>query len=137
MYFQKKDFARAETYLGTAANLNPHNAETLTLLGRTGLEQQDYPAARSALEQAVMADAENWLPHNLLADTYLHQKNYDKARDEAQIAIAKGKSTASPAQLVLGQALVNLGQRRRGDSGPERLFSRNRHDIPWRGRSAP
>lgn len=110
LYFQKKDFARAETYLGTAAILNPHNAQTLTLLGRNGLEQQDYPAARSALEQAVMADEENWLPHNLLADTYLHQQNYDKARAEAQIAIAKGKSTASPAQLVLGQAMVNLGQ---------------------------
>jgi tetratricopeptide (TPR) repeat protein len=109
LYFQKKDFAQAGTYLSAAANLNPHNAQALTLLGRTGLERQDYPAARSALEQAVMADAENWLPHNLLADTYLHQQNYDKARDEAQVAIAKGKNTASPAQLVLGQALVNMG----------------------------
>jgi tetratricopeptide (TPR) repeat protein len=109
LYFQKKDFAQAETYLGTATNLNPHNAQALTLLGRTGLELQNYPAARSALEQAVMADAENWLPHNLLAATYLHQQNYDKARDEAEIAITKGKSTASPAQLVLGQALVSMG----------------------------
>ncbi len=109
LYFQKKDFSQAGTYLGTAANLNPHNAQALTLLGRTGLERQDYPAARSALEQAVVADAENWLPHNLLADTYLHQQDYDKARDEAQISITKGKRNASPAQLVLGQALANLG----------------------------
>lgn len=109
LYFQKKEFAQAATYLGTATNLNPHNAQALTLLGRTGLERLDYPAARSALEQAVLADADNWLPHNLLADTYLHQKNYDKARDEAQIAITKGKSTAGPAQLVLGQALASMG----------------------------
>ncbi len=109
LYFQKRDFTEAGTYLGAAASLNPHNAQALTLLGRTGLERQDYPAARSALEQAVLADAENWLPHNLLADAYLHQKDYDKARDEAQIAITKGKTAASPAQLVLGQALVNLG----------------------------
>ncbi len=107
--FQKQDYAHAQTYLGTAASLNPHNGQTLTLLGRTGLERQDYPAARSALEQAVMADADNWLPHNLLADTYLHQQNYDQACNEAQIAIAKGKSSASPAQLVLGQALVSMG----------------------------
>jgi len=113
LYFQKKDFAQAGTYLGTATNLSPHNAQALTLLGRTGLERQDYPAARSALEQAVLADADNWLPHNLLADTYLHQQNYDKARDEAQIAITKGKSDASPARLVLGQALVNLGDNQR------------------------
>lgn len=114
LYFQKKDFGQAGTYLGTATTLNPHNAQALTLLGRTGLEKQDYPAARSALEQAVLADAENWLPHNLLADTYLHEKNYAKARDEAQVAIAKGKNAASPAQLVLGEALVNLGQSQQG-----------------------
>ena len=50
----------------------------------------------------------------LLADTYLHQKNYDKARDEAQVAISKGKDAASPAQLVLGQALLNLGHNQEG-----------------------
>jgi tetratricopeptide (TPR) repeat protein len=114
LYFQKKDFARAGSYLATATSLNPRNAQALLLLGRTGLERQDYPVARSALEQAVLADADNWLPHNLLADAYLHQENYDKARDEAQIAIAKGKNTASPAQLVLGQALLSLGQDQEG-----------------------
>ena len=34
--FQKKEFAEAETYLTTAVNLSPHNAQSLTLLGRTG-----------------------------------------------------------------------------------------------------
>ena len=110
LFFQKKDFAQAETYLSAAANLNPHSPQTLTLLGRTGLERQDYPAARSALERAVLADADNWVPHDLLADTYLHQENFDKARDEAQIAITKGKNAASPAQLVLGQALASMGR---------------------------
>jgi tetratricopeptide (TPR) repeat protein len=114
LYFQERDFARAGNYLGTATNLNPHHAQALTLLGRTGLERKDYPAARSALEQAVLADPENWLPHNLLADTYLHQQNYDKARDQAQIAINVGKTTAGPAHLVLGEALLNLGEDQQG-----------------------
>jgi tetratricopeptide (TPR) repeat protein len=114
LYFQRKDFDRAGTYLSTATNLSPHNAQALTLLGRTGLERQDYPAARSALEQAVLADQEDWLPHNLLADTYLHEKDYGKARDEARTAITKGKTSASPAQLVLGQALVGLGHDQEG-----------------------
>ena len=109
LYFQKRDFAQAGSFLMAAANLNPRNGQTLLLLGRTGLERQDYPAARSALEQAVLADEDNWLPHNLLADAYLRQEDYGKARDEAQIAIAKGRTTASPAQLVLGQALLSLG----------------------------
>jgi hypothetical protein len=95
-------------------NLNPHSSQALTLLGRTGLERQDYPGARSALEQAILSDAENWLPHNLLADAYLHEKNYDRARDEAQVAITKGKTVASPAELVLGQALLGLGHDQEG-----------------------
>jgi len=110
LYFQKRDFAQAGTYLGTASNLNPHNAQTLTLLGRTGLERRDYPGARSALEQAILADPDNWLPHHLLADAYLHQRDYGQARDQAQIAITEGKTNARPAQLVLGQALANLGR---------------------------
>ncbi len=114
LYFQKKDYARAGTHLSTAVNLNPRDAQALTLLGRTGLERQDYPGARSALEQAILADAENWLPHNLLADAYLQERNYDKARDEAQVAITKGKTSAAPAQLVLGQALVGLGHDQEG-----------------------
>ena len=114
LYFEKKDYVRAGDYLGAATNINPNNGQALTLLGRAGLERQDYPAARSALERAVLADADNWQPHNLLADTYLHQKNYDRARDEAQVAIAKGKSNAGSAQLVLGEALVSLGEDKEG-----------------------
>ena len=114
LYYQKKDYTQAGSYLGTAAGLDPHNPQTLTLLGRAGLERKDYPAARSALEQAVLADADNWLPHGLLAETYLRQKEYGKARDEAQAAIAKGgtavKSDSAPAQLLLGEALLGLGQ---------------------------
>jgi tetratricopeptide (TPR) repeat protein len=109
LYFAKSDFDRAGNFLGTATTLNPSNGQALTLLGRTHLQRKDYPAARSALERAVLADADNWLSHELLADTYLRQRDYGKARDEATVAIAKGKAVASPAELVLGQALVGLG----------------------------
>ena len=114
LYFQKKDYAQAGSYLSTATAANPRNAQALTLLGRTGLERADYPTARSALEKAILADDENWLPHNLLADAYLRERNFDKARDEAQVAITKGKIKASPAQLILGQALVGLGRNQEG-----------------------
>ena len=114
LYYQKKDLDHAGTYLGTATTLSPHNVQALTLLGRTRLESADYPAARSALEQAILADADNWLPHDLLADTYLHQQSYDKARDEAQLALEKGKNAASSARLVLGQALIGLGKDQEG-----------------------
>ncbi len=37
LYFQRKDYAQARTYLTAAASLGPHNAQALTLLGRTDL----------------------------------------------------------------------------------------------------
>jgi tetratricopeptide (TPR) repeat protein len=133
LYFQKKDFTQAGTYLSTATNLNPHNAQALTLLGRASLERSDYPGARSALEQAIAADANDWLPHDLLADTYLRQRDYGKARDEAQIAIARGakdKSDSTPAQLVLGEALVGLGQGQEGIQALNAFLERSpRHPM--------
>jgi tetratricopeptide (TPR) repeat protein len=115
LYFQKKDYARAESYLATAESLSPHSGHTLTLLGRADLAQDNYPAAISALQQAIVVDEEDWLPHHFLADAYLHQKEYAKSCDEAHLAIAKGekfgKNTAGPAELVLGQALMALGRK--------------------------
>lgn len=114
LYYEKSEYGRAADYLRAATNINPKNTQALTLLGQAGLQRQDYPAARSALERAVIEDGENWQPHNLLADTYLHQGNYVRARDEARVAIEKGKTHASPAELVLGEALVNLGHDEEG-----------------------
>jgi tetratricopeptide (TPR) repeat protein len=114
LYFQKKDFGLAANYLGSATNLSPHNVQALTLLGRVSLQQEDYGRAVSNLEKAVLADSDYWVAHDLLAASYLKQQKYDKARDEAQLAISRGKGGATASQLVLGQALVNLGQRQEG-----------------------
>ncbi|HTT18352.1 MAG TPA: tetratricopeptide repeat protein [Candidatus Sulfotelmatobacter sp.] len=136
LYFQKKDYARASSYLTASTRVNRNNLQALTLLGRSSLEQRNYPAAQSALEQAVMADEDNWLPHNLLADAYLHEKNYDKARIEAQVAITKGKTAATPAQLVLGEALLNLGQEKEGVEALEAFLEESpRHPVAGQVRS--
>jgi tetratricopeptide (TPR) repeat protein len=84
------------------------------LLGRLSLQQEDYGRAVSNLEKAVLTDADYWVAHDLLAASYLKQQKYDKARDEAQIALDKSKGNAPASQLVLGQALVNLGQKQDG-----------------------
>jgi len=114
LYFQKKDFSRAANFLGSATNLSPHNVQALTLLGRLSLQQEDYGRAVSNLEKAVLTDSDYWVAHDLLAASYWKQQKFDKARDEAQLAISKGKGGATASQLVLGQALVNLGQRQEG-----------------------
>jgi tetratricopeptide (TPR) repeat protein len=139
LHFEKKEYPKAVNYLGAAATLSPHNAQAWALLGRANLESEDYPAARSALEQAVIADGENWLPHSLLADAYLHQKEYGKARDEAEIALAKGKSVSkgasSPANLLLGEALLGLGQNQDGIQALNKFLDESpRHPMAGRVR---
>lgn len=112
--YQKKNYGRASEFLDTSANLSPHNVQALTLLGRVNIEREDYGRAISYLEKAIVADSEYWVAHDLLATSYLKQRAYEKARDQAQLAIEKGKRDAAASQLVLGQALVNLGQRQEG-----------------------
>jgi len=110
LYLQQKDLEKAENYLSRAASLNPRREQFLTLLGRVQLQRDHYDGARKSLEQAVKNNPESWEAHNLLADVYLKDKEYDKAREQAQLAIEKGKGAGSKAQLVLGQALANVGK---------------------------
>ena len=112
--YQKKQFDKAKKFLGTATTLAPGNAQALTLLGRIDIQQEDYGRAISNLEKAVDADSDAWVAHDLLAASYLREQKYEKARDEAAVALAKSNGKAPAAQLVLGQALVNLGQRQAG-----------------------
>ncbi|HUJ96200.1 MAG TPA: tetratricopeptide repeat protein, partial [Terriglobales bacterium] len=107
---QNKDFEHAESYLKTATGLDTHSAQAPTLLGRIFVQRGEYEAARTTLEQAVQADPEYWMAHNLLADAYLHQHDYDKAMEQARLAMEKGKGAGNSAQLVLGEALGNLGK---------------------------
>jgi tetratricopeptide (TPR) repeat protein len=114
LFYQKRDYGRATDFLKTATDLNPNNAQALTLLGRVGIQQEDYGRAVSNLEKAILADSDYWVAHDLLATSYLQQRNFEKARDQAQLAIEKGKGNAAASQLVLGQALVNLGHKQEG-----------------------
>jgi tetratricopeptide (TPR) repeat protein len=111
---QRKDFEKAETYLSRAATLDPRRVQPLTLLGRVQLERKEYEIARKTLEQAVGADSNYWMAHNLLADAYLQQKEYEKARVQAQLAIDEGRGAGNVAQLILGQALANVGRDQEG-----------------------
>ncbi len=107
--FQEKRFDMAKDYLRRALSLDPHNVQAARLLGRIGLQQGDYNAAKAALEQAVAIDTQEWMPHYQLAETYLKLREFEKARDQAQAAIACNQ-VSTPAQLVLGEALSNLGR---------------------------
>jgi tetratricopeptide (TPR) repeat protein len=110
LFVQLKDFEKAEPYLSQAVSLAPRRVQAMTLLGRVQLERKEYGDARKTLERAVNADPTSWMAHNLLADTLVRLKDYKTARKQAESAINEGGISASAAQLVLGQALANLGQ---------------------------
>jgi tetratricopeptide (TPR) repeat protein len=112
--YQQKDLAQAQNYLTASASLSSGNMRALTLLGQVELARDEYTAAAETLEKAVGTDPANWTAHNLLANAYLKLKKYDGARQQAELAIAKGNAAAGAANLVLGQALVNLGKKGEG-----------------------
>jgi tetratricopeptide (TPR) repeat protein len=112
LFLQLKDYEKAETFLKKAAEQDPRRVQPLILLGRVQLQRGED--ARPTLERAVAVNPEDWMGHNLLADAYLREKKYDKAQQEAQLAIEKGKNAGTVAQLVLGQALANVGKDKEG-----------------------
>jgi Tfp pilus assembly protein PilF len=114
LYYQERDFGKARSYLETASGINPRNVHTLALLGRVELMQQDYVAAVSTLEKAVMSDSDYWVAHSLLANAYQNQNRFEDARNQAELAIQKGKQAATSANLILGVALVSLGKTAEG-----------------------
>ena len=114
LYLQQRDFDKAETYLNRAVTLDPRRAQALTLLGRVQLEHQEYEIARKTLEQAVATNSSYWMAHYLLGDAYLKQKEYEKAREQAQLAIDTSRGEGNIAQLVLGQALADVGRDQEG-----------------------
>jgi tetratricopeptide (TPR) repeat protein len=110
LYFQRKDYLQAQNFLAKAVTADHRNVQALTLLGRVRLQRGEFDAAKATLEEAVAADPDYWMAHNLLADAYLKSREFEKSRQQAQIAIDRSKGGGNAAQLVLGQALANLGK---------------------------
>jgi len=110
VFFSKQDFGQAQTFLVKAAGEDPRNVQTLTLLGRVRLHQGDDISARATLEEAVATDPEYWIAHKFLAIAYLKQREFEKARAQCELAIAKSKGGGASVDIILAQALANLGK---------------------------
>ena len=108
--FKRGELGEAKTHLTLATATDPDNYQALLLLGRIGLQQQDFAAAKTALEQAVRVDTDSWMGHELLGRAYLMQREFEKARQQAELAIENGKGVVGSAQLILGEALADLGR---------------------------
>jgi tetratricopeptide (TPR) repeat protein len=110
LFFQKKDYEQARSSLDKAIASDPHNAQALTLSGEVRFRSRDFTGAKPILEQAVAANPASWMAHYLLAETCLKLNEFDKSREQAQLAVERGKGGGNAAQIVLGEALANLGR---------------------------
>lgn len=128
LFLQQNVLDKAETYLSQSAEIDPHRVQTLTLLGRVQLQRGHSGDASKTLEQAVLADPGYWVAHNFLGDAYLQQKEYEKSRAQAQLAIEEGKGAANTAQLVLGEALANLGRDPEGIEALKTFLANDPHN---------
>jgi regulator of sirC expression with transglutaminase-like and TPR domain len=108
-YYLQNQPDQAQTFLTKASTLDPKDVQSLNLLSRIYLGRKDYAAAKTTAEQAVAANPDNATAHGILADVDLNEKDYKNALMQADLALDKGKSHASNAQIVRGQALANIG----------------------------
>ncbi|MGH9733709.1 MAG: tetratricopeptide repeat protein [Candidatus Acidiferrales bacterium] len=117
--------SEAEGYLKKAISINSKHVHALTMLGQLRLQQKDYKGAIDNLQQAVSANGQFWTAHWLLAEAYLRNGEFEKSRDQAEEAIQKGKGDAGAAELVLGQALANLGKLKEAEKAFETFLAKN------------
>ncbi|MGH9733711.1 MAG: tetratricopeptide repeat protein [Candidatus Acidiferrales bacterium] len=101
----------SEGYLEKAISINSKHVRALAMLGELRLRRNDYKGAIPPLQQAISIDKQFWIAQWLLADAYLKNGEFEKSREQAEEAIQKGKGDTAAVELVLGQALANLGRR--------------------------
>jgi len=109
-----KRIQEAEKYFTEAVSLNPRNIPALTTLGGLYLDRHDIAGSVKLLEQAIAADPKQWGPHWLLANAHLMQDQNQEAVTEAQTAIRLSNDESPASELILGEALGNLGRYEEG-----------------------
>ncbi|HTU32224.1 MAG TPA: tetratricopeptide repeat protein [Candidatus Acidoferrum sp.] len=117
--------ADAESYLKKAISINSKHVRALTMLGELHMRQKDYKGAIDPLQQAVSADGNFWTAHWLLAEAYLKHGDFEKSREEAEKAIQKSKGDTAEVELVLGQALANLGKSKEAEKAFETFVEKD------------
>ena len=112
IYLMSKQMAQAKPFLEKSVSIDPKQPPALLALGTVRFQTQDYAGAIQVLEQAVQLDPTSWKAEWMLAGSYLRQRDYAKARDYAEKALQVGKQDAAQVQVILGEALAGLGERK-------------------------
>jgi tetratricopeptide (TPR) repeat protein len=110
-YLLSNELPSAKLYLEKSVSLDPTQPVALAALGGLLYQQGDDQGAIPVLTKAVQLDPSSWKSEWYLACSYLRQKKFEESKEHAQQALKIGKEEARLAQIVLGEAEADLGQR--------------------------
>jgi len=107
---QAGDKAGATGYWEKAVNAFPTHVFSLVALGEARMGQGDLKEAKEFLEKAAAADPSSWRAYELMSRVDLQSHNFERSAQEAEKAIALGKTQAAASQVVLAKALIGQGE---------------------------
>lgn len=110
-YLIAQQLPQARPYLEKSVSIDPKQPYSLLALGSLRFELADYSGAIQSLNESLKLDHSSWKSEWMLADCYLREHDYADARIHAEQSLSIGGQRATTGQLLLGEALVGLGQR--------------------------
>jgi tetratricopeptide (TPR) repeat protein len=127
-FFLNGNLPSAKPYLEKSVSADARQLPALTALGTLRFRQADYAGAIQVLAPAARLNGSKWKVHSMLASSYLKQKDFEHAREHAQQALALGAKQDARDEIVLGEALAELGQREKAVTALETYLAQNPHD---------
>ena len=114
-FLQMKDEEKAKSYWTKTLEFNPKHVSALLSMSEALLREQKVPDAESYVKKAVEADPNSWRALAILADVLLKEGQPGEAVKEADRAVELGKGQAAMVQPLLARALMESGNKERGE----------------------
>jgi tetratricopeptide (TPR) repeat protein len=108
--WQENNIPAAQDHLEKAVQIFPNHVRALELLAELYCHQGNPQQAIPLLEKAASLENGSWKVHWRLGSAYLQANEPAKAQQQAERAIALGKSAAGIARVLEAGALADLGK---------------------------
>ena len=111
LHMRRGNWAKAQSVLEMANQVDPDQARVLAALGMALGNQNKYEEAILPLQKSIQLEpASNWETQWALARAYYYRGQYDQALPLAQQAHSASQGSAQQADLLLAQCLTAVGR---------------------------
>jgi tetratricopeptide (TPR) repeat protein len=124
-YLLSNRLDEAKPYLERSVSIDPRQPVALIALGSLRYQKGEDEGAIEVLTKALQLDGTSWKAEWYLACSYLRQKKFEESRDHAEQALKLGKEKARLAEIVLGEAQADLGEREKAATTFETFAKEN------------